>query len=233
MPPAYAELIGVEPDLDTSTMAWIQSHGTRKWQEAVQGYLASVSFTDAMIGNLIDALDASGRADNTIIVLWADHGFHLGQKDTVGKDDAVGRVDERPIHHRGARRHHARHDDRTRPSRPRAFMPRSWSWPAWTRPEFVEGTSLVPLLRDPSMSWSDVAITTYGDYGNFAVRDDRYRYIVYANGEEELYDIQADPNQWTNLAADPRYIETRRALAARLPPVAEHAPEFPARTDDE
>ena len=98
------------------------------------------------------------------------------------------------------------------------------------RPEFVEGTSLVPLLRDPSMEWDDVAITTYGDYGNFAVRDDRYRYIVYANGEEELYDVQSDPNQWTNLAADPNYVTTKRTLAARIPPVESHAPEV--RNDD-
>ena len=66
-------------------MSWVRAQEGEKWREAVQGYLASASFADAMVGRLLAALDDSGRADNTIIVLWADHGFHLGQKDLWGK----------------------------------------------------------------------------------------------------------------------------------------------------
>lgn len=224
VPPAYAELIGVEPDLDTSTMTWIMERGTRKWQEAVQGYLASISFTDAMIGRLVHALDASGRADNTIIVLWADHGFHLGQKDTWGKMTLWDESTKVPfiIVAPGVTVPGSRSDEAVSTQSIYATLV---ELAGLERPEFVEGTSLVPLLRDPSRNWNDVAITTYGDYGNFAVRDDRYRYIVYSNGEEELYDVQEDPNQWTNLAADPSYLDTKRALASRIPPVESHAPE--------
>jgi arylsulfatase A-like enzyme len=224
VPPAYAKLIGMEPDLDTSTMAWIKERGTRKWQEAVQGYLASISFADAMIGRLMDALDASGRADNTIIVLWADHGFHLGQKDTWGKMTLWDESTHVPfiIVAPGVTTPGTRSDEAVSTH---SIYPTLVELAGLACPDHVDGTSLVPLLRDPAMRWDGVAITTYGDYGNFTVRDDRYRYIVYANGEEELYDVKADPNQWTNLAGDPRYLETKQALAACIPPAESHAPE--------
>ena len=67
------------------------------------------------------------------------------------------------------------------------------------------------------MEWDDVATTTFG-YGNFAVRGDRYRYVVYSDGEEELYDHANDPNEWNNLANDPAYQEIKSAMAGRLPP---------------
>lgn len=66
VPPAYADLIGEEPDLDTSTMAWIKERGTRKWQEAVQGYLASVSFTDTMIAIAISFTRTAMRSSTTM-----------------------------------------------------------------------------------------------------------------------------------------------------------------------
>ena len=66
------------------------------------------------------------------------------------------------------------------------------------------------------MSWDDVAITTYGDYGNFSVRGDRYRYIVYANGDEEFYDLQEDPNEMTSVYDDPKYADVVTELKAEL-----------------
>lgn len=224
VPPAYAELIGVEPDLDTSTMDWIRERGTRKWQEAVQGYLASITFADAMVGRLMDALDASGRADNTIIVLWADHGFHLGEKDVWGKMTLWDESTHVPfiIVAPGVTTPGSRSDEAVSTH---SIYPTLVELAGLERPDFVDGTSLVPLLRDPTRTWDDVAITTYGDYGNFTVRDDRYRYIVYANGEEELYDTETDPNQWTNLAGDPRYDAIKQELADRIPPAESHAPE--------
>jgi arylsulfatase A-like enzyme len=224
VPPAYAKLGGAEPDLDTTTMDWIKERGTRKWQEAVQGYLASVSFADAMVGRLIDALDASGRAEDTIIVLWADHGFHLGQKDTWGKMTLWDESTNVPlvIVAPGVTTPGSRSDEAVSTH---SIYPTLVELAGLERPDFVDGTSLVPLLRDPTRTWDDVAITTYGDYGNFTVRDDRYRYIVYADGEEELYDTETDPNQWTNLAGDPRYDAIKQELAARIPPADSHAPE--------
>ena len=83
----------------------------------------------------------------------------------------------------------------------------------------------MPLLREPGRSWDDVAITTYGDYGNFSVRGDRYRYTIYANGDEELYDLQNDPNEWINLADDRNYEEIKRVIGRKNSTVhEEHAP---------
>ena len=224
VPTAYAELIGSEPDLDTSTMSWIKERGTRKWQEAIQGYLASVSFADAMVGKLIHALDASGRADKTIIVLWADHGFHLGEKDTWGKMTLWDESTNVPfiIVAPGVTTPGSRSDEAVSTH---SIYPTLVELAGLARPDFVDGTSLLPLLKAPDMSWDDVAITTYGDYGNFTVRSDDHRYIVYANGDEELYDIANDPHEWTNLAGDPRYRDIKLELAARIPPADTHAPE--------
>jgi arylsulfatase A-like enzyme len=80
----------------------------------------------------------------------------------------------------------------------------------------LEGASLLPLLKDPSAAWDHTAMTTWGR-GNHGVRSDRYRYIRYADGGEELYDHQNDPNEWKNLASDPALAETKAELARRLP----------------
>ncbi len=223
VPGAYADLIGAEPDLNTDTMSWIREKGTRKWQEAVQGYLASISFTDAMVGRLIDALDRSGRADDTIIVLWADHGFHLGEKDTWGKMTFWDETTRIPfiIVAPGVTTPGSVSDEVVSTQ---SIYPTLVELAGLARPDFVDGSSLVPLLEDPSAAWDDVAITTYGDYGNFSVRDDRHRYTIYANGDEEFYDIAADPNEWNNLAHDRRHRAAMDALAARIPPAETHAP---------
>ena len=221
---AYAELIGLEPNLDTETMGWIKERGDRKWQEAVQGYLASVSFSDAMVGRLIDALDRSGRAENTIIVLWSDHGFHLGEKDTWGKLTLWEESTNVPfiIVAPGVTTPGSRSAEAVSTH---SIYPTLVELVGLEKPDHVDGTSLVPLLRDPELEWDDVAITTYGDYGNFTVRDDHFRYIIYANGDEELYDARFDPNEWTNLANDPEYAEIKMALASRIPLADTHAPE--------
>ena len=225
VPAGYAKLIGMEPDLDTSTMDWVKGHGPRKWQEAVQGYLASVSFSDAMVGRLMRALEATGRADKTIIVLWSDHGFHHGQKDTWGKMTLWDESTHVPliIIAPGITTPGTRSDEVVSTH---SIYPTLIELAGLTRPEHVDGTSLVPLLREPTRQWDDVALTTYGAYGNFTVRDDHHRYIVYADGTEELYDLKADPHQWTNVADDPAYSALKGALAGRLPPAETHAPEY-------
>ncbi len=221
VPEVYADLAGAEPDLNESTMDWIKERGTRKWQEAVQGYMASVSFSDAMVGKLIDALDESGQADNTIIVLWADHGFHLGEKDSWGKMTLWDETTRVPfiVVAPGVTTPGSRSDEVVSTQSIYATL---MELAGLERPEWVDGSSLVPLLENPDMQWDDVAITTYGDYGNFSVRGDKHRYIIYSNGEEKLYDNELDPNEYINLANDPRYAAIKAALAARIPPAETH-----------
>ena len=221
VPAVYADLAGAEPDLNESTMDWIKERGPRKWQEAVQGYMASVTFSDAMVGELIDALDESGQADNTIIVLWADHGFHLGEKDSWGKMTLWDETTRVPfiIVAPGITTPGSRSDEVVSTQSIYATL---MELTGLDRPEWVDGNSLVPLLENPGMEWDDVAITTYGDYGNFSVRGDKHRYIIYSNGEEELYDNELDPNEYINLADDPRYAAIKAELAARIPPAETH-----------
>jgi arylsulfatase A-like enzyme len=89
-------------------------------------------------------------------------------------------------------------------------------------PAHVEGRSLRPLLEDPAADWDRPAVTTYG-FNNHAVRTERYRYIRYADGTEELYDHESDPNEWTNLAGSGQHARVKRELARWLP--SENAPD--------
>ena len=80
----------------------------------------------------------------------------------------------------------------------------------------VEGVSIRKLLADPHASWTRPALTTHG-FGNHAVRTAEWRYIRYANGDEELYDETKDPYEWTNLAAEAKHADTRKELAKWMP----------------
>ena len=190
-----------------------------QWRRAVQGYLASITFADAQVGRVLDALADSPHADNTIVVLWGDHGYHLGQKEhwrkhtlwedglrttlviaapgfagNVRSDRVVGLIDLYPTLIELA-----------------GLEPR----------EEMDGQSLVPLLREPDLPWSRPAVSTYG-FQNHSLRSERWRYIRYHDGTEELYDHNVDPNEWNNLAVAPvrnEYREVITELARHFPAV--------------
>jgi arylsulfatase A-like enzyme len=190
----------------------LESHN---WEKAVQGYLASITFADTCVGRVLDALDASPYADNTIIVLWSDHGWHLGEKLHWRKFALWEEATRMPIiiatpHMRtaGAR------CDRTVSLID--LYPTLIELCALPGRAELEGTSLARLLDDPSTPWDRPAVTTYGRQ-NHAVRSERWRYIRYSDGTEELYDHDCDPMEWTNLADDPRYADVKNDLAAWLP----------------
>jgi arylsulfatase A-like enzyme len=186
-----------------------------RWKDAIQGYLAAISYCDAEIGRLINAFDKSAYKENTVVVFWGDHGWHLGEK-----------------HHW---RKFALWEEATR-------APLVWIAPGVTKPgsvcdrtvdfmtifptladlcgvatpSHVEGMSIRSLLENPRAAWDHVALTTYGEK-NHAIRTEDWRYIRYANGDEELYDETADPYEWVNLASDPKHAATKSALARHLP----------------
>ena len=95
-------------------------------------------------------------------------------------------------------------------------------------PAHVEGPSLVPLLENPARPWPYPAITTY-DYDEFSVRDERYRYIRYIDGGEELYDHSVDPEEWVNLANDPEHAAAKARMATRVAPSSGHMVSVTAR----
>lgn len=186
-----------------------------RWKEAVQAYLATITFADAMIGRLIDGLDKSPRAKDTIIVLWCDHGWHLGEKLHWRKFALWEEATRSPLIYVVP--------GMTKPGstcqRTVDFMsiyPTLADLCGLKAPAHVEGESIRPLLEDPARAWSKPAVTTHG-YQNHAVRSEGWRYIRYADGGEELYDETKDRLEWVNLAAKPELASIKSELAAWLP----------------
>ncbi|MCX7886480.1 MAG: sulfatase [Verrucomicrobiae bacterium] len=191
-----------------------------QWKACVQAYLATISFCDAMVGRLLDALDKTTHANNTIICLWSDHGWHLGEKLHWHKSTLWEEATRAPhiwvvpgLTKPG-----------TRCDRPVDYMniyPTLTDLCGLPTPKHVQGVSLRALLANPSAPWDRPAITTHGQ-NNHTARSERWRYIRYADGGEELYDHQTDPLEWHNLANDPRFASVKTELAKWLP--KENAP---------
>ncbi len=187
----------------------------QQWRKAVQGYLASISFVDACLGRVIDAFDASTYKDNTIIVLWSDHGWHLGEKLHWRKfalwEEATHNV--MMMIAPGV----TKPDQRcARPVTLLDIYPTLIDLCDLSKKPELEGRSLVPLLKNPSAAWDRPALTTHGR-SNHSLRTERWRYTRYSDGSEELYDHDSDRQEWTNLAGDPKYTAIKKKLAACLP----------------
>lgn len=200
-----------------------------RWKEAVQAYLASIAFCDAMVGRLLAGLDKSRYRGNTIVVFWGDHGWHLGEKHHWRKfalwEESVrapliwvapgvtraGGVCERPVDFM-------------------SIYPTLCDLAEIDIPAHVEGVSIRPLLAEPSAAWDRPALTTF-HFNNHSVRDATWRYIRYANGDEELYNHELDPYEWTNLAGDAKLGEVKRRLAKAIPTI--NHPELPKNAPSE
>lgn len=189
---------------------------TDEWKPLVRAYLASTAFMDAQVGRVLAALVATGRADDTLVVLWSDHGWHLGEKLITGKNTLWERSTRVPLVFAGPGV--SKGAISGRPVELLDIFPTLLDMAGFPPRPDLEGHSLVPQLKDASAPRPWPAITTHNQ-GNHAVRTDRWRYIRYADGSEELYDRGADPNEWTNLADDPKHAETKRELAKWLPNV--------------
>lgn len=220
IPPAGLRM--AKPEGDHATML-----ESGRWKEAVQAYLATVSYVDGQIGRVLDALEQSEYAGNTIICLWGDHGWHLGEKQHWRKFALWEEATRAPLIWVVP--------GMTQPgtvcSQPVDFMsiyPTLCGLAQIPLPGHVEGVSIQQLLQQPETEWKQPAITTFGR-NNHSVRDSRWRYIHYADGSEELYDHESDPYEWTNLAQHSEHAPTISRLAAFLPrtnnPEAEPPPQ--------
>ena len=186
-----------------------------RWKEAVQAYLATIAYLDMNVGRVIDALDKSPNKDNTIIVLWGDHGWHLGEKSHWRKFALWEEATRAPLMWvvPGV----------TSPNgcceRTVDFMslfPTLCDLCGITIPTHCEGPSLRPLLRDPRAAWDRPALTTF-KRNNHAARSEGWRYIRYADGSEELYDEATDPLEWTNVASRAEHSAIKQSLAKSFP----------------
>ena len=181
----------------------------------VQCYQASADFSDSMVGRLLDALDKSGRADHTIIVLFADHGYHLGDKESCVKFTLWEKANHVPfiIVAPGIAQPGSRCD---KPVSLLDIYPTLLDLAGLPPKADNDGLSLVPLLKHPRAEWTRPAIMTMGE-GNHAVRNDRWRYIRYRDGTEELYDHENDPWEFTNLAGKPEHAGVISEMKKWLP----------------
>jgi len=192
-------------------------------KEVIQAYLAAISFVDDQVGRIIDALEKSAYADNTIVVLWSDHGFHLTEKRHFFKMTLWEESTRIPFI--------MRVPGLTKPgakcSRPIDTID---IYPTLAdlcqiklKKGAVDGVSIRPLLENPEAKWEKPALTFLTN--NVSVRGQRWRYIRYDDGTEELYDHDTDPHEWTNLASKPGHEKIKQRLAKWIPKkFAEPAP---------
>lgn len=187
-----------------------------EWKKIVQAYLACMSYVDYELGRVLDALENSEYADNTIVVLWSDHGYRLGEKGTFAKHALWETATKAPLIFAGPQLPKGKKIDA--PVEMLSMYPTLLelaNLPAYNR---NEGKSLVSMMTQDKGIKEAYALTTYG-MNNHAVRTNQYRYIQYEDGTEEFYDHNIDPNEWHNEAAKPKYKAQIEKMKALLPKV--------------
>ena len=194
------------------THEWVTGAG--QWEHAVQSYLASVTFADHCLGLVLDALEKSEYADNTIIALFSDHGFHLGEKERWAKRSLWEDGTRVPVvvaapGHKAAQK-------TNRPAELLDIFPTLLELAGLPKDETQEGQSLVPLMKNPRREWKHPAITSFG-LGNYSIRSTHYRFIQYFDGSRELYDLRNDPHEWNNLIDNPKMKKVIQEHASFIP----------------
>ncbi len=238
VPQKYFDLYPLEEILDLvideNDLEDAYDHGRRQWQKfvlennqwkkVIQAYLASISFSDAMLGRLLDGLDQSEYADNTIVVLWADHGMHIGEKEnwekfTLWEESTRVPLIIRPVGFNNPG------ETCAEPASLLDIYPTLAELVGFKAPDQCDGISLVAQLNDQDKERKINALTSVNFDGKdrigHALRSHDFRYIFYKDNKlEELYDHRSDPHEFINLAYDPRYRkvvkEFRREMVERV-----------------
>lgn len=184
-----------------------------QWDATIQAYQASVAFVDKQIGRFLDALKNNPRGRETVIMLVSDHGWHLGEKKHWCKGALWEQTTHIPfiVHAPGI----TPGSVSTQPVSLIDVFPSLADLAGLPLPDYLDGTSIKPQLADPT-SPRPPAISSYGE-GNTAIRTERWRYIRYEDGSEELYDHSVDSDEWNNLANDPAHTKTKQTLTKFIP----------------
>lgn len=180
-------------NLPEPRLSWLKHYDQHT--NLVRAYLASISFVDSQVQRVIDALEASGEADKTIICLWSDHGWHLGEKEITGKNTLWEPSTRVPLIFAGPK---INPGVTNQPAELLDVYPTLSELAGLPQPTEIEGISLLPQIRNPQTPRTRPAITDHNP-GNFGIRGERYRLIHYADGSEELYDIENDPDEFINV----------------------------------
>ena len=196
-------------------------------KDAIHGYLSCMSYADAMMGRVLDALEKSPYADNTIVVLWSDHGYHHGEKYDWGKHTLWERTSNVPFIWAGPGVKKGAVTDVT--ASLIDMYPTFVEMCGLPRPhQKLEGTSLASTLEKPGVAKDRDVYLPYMAPGEYAIINKDWRYITYGDDGEELYDLKSDPNEWNNLAENPKYEDTKRLLRKSAP--KKFSPAAPKRT---
>jgi arylsulfatase A-like enzyme len=197
-----------------------------QWKNVIQAYLASITFADAQIGRLLEELEKSNYAENTIVVLWSDHGMHIGEKENWEKFTLWEESTRIPLIFKIP-------DTKNKgkicnqPVSTLDIYPTLAELAGFKVPKHCDGKSLLPQLMDVSSPTTRSALTSFrfeggkGEKVGHALRNIRYRYIYYEdNSLEEFYDHQTDPGEFNNLAYDEKYKDLvsifRKELVSRV-----------------
>jgi arylsulfatase A-like enzyme len=186
------------------------------WRSALQHYLAAIAFADHCLGLIVDAIEQTPRRDNTVVILWGDHGWHLGDKRRFRKQALWEAANHTTLLWRdpsaGSGANGAACE---RLVSLQDIYPTVAARAGLPVPRHVHGRDLGPLLANPSAPWENLVLHTYNP-GNHTIRTETHRYIRYADGGRELYDLVSDPFEIVNLVADPTQAKVLSHLDAQL-----------------
>lgn len=193
---------------------WLQQN--QLMAEAARAYLAALSYADACLGVILKGLEQSPQRERTIVIIWGDHGWHLGEKLRYRKATGWSESTRVPLIVRMPEM--TQRQDCHRLVNLIDLYPTLVDLCGLPDRSILDGRSFKPLLSDPLQSWQATTVTIHGE-GNASVRHERWRYIRYADGTEELYDLNQDPQEWDNLArsADPEVVQAMQMLRQQVP----------------
>lgn len=184
-----------------------------EWKKAVQAYLACTSFADDCVGEIMNSLNNSKYRNNTIVVFWSDHGWQLGHKDRWEKQALWYQATNAPLiiktpnqaHTNSIEEHVSLLD----------VFPTVTELLGFKRPSYLEGNSLVPFLKKAKTKWEHKAVVS--QFKNHSILWKNWHYIHYKRGGEELYNLKDDPNEWHNIANDPKNKKIIEELKKAIP----------------
>lgn len=184
-------------------------------KEAIRGYLAAVTYADAMLGRIMDALEQSSHAENTIIVMWSDQGYHLGEKGQWGKHTLWSETTNVPLIFAGGGLEKNRRINSTVGLID--LYPTLIDLCNLPEQHSMDGESLLSVLSDPSTAKDRNLFIPYSERGSYTVVNENWRYIYYRDNTEELYNLQEDPDEWYNLAEDEAFNDIIQQLQSAVP----------------
>ncbi len=190
----------------------------KAWKSMARHYFAVTALADRAVGRVLDALEASPYSDNTMVILWSDHGYHLGEKLHTCKFTLWNQASRMPFMIKDPRFPQSAGMNCYTPVSLMDIYPTVAAMAGLELPDHrITGSDLTPLLRDPTLGREQPALVTYGREGTYdhMVRKGRYKLIYSPRDQEthlQLYDVANDPQDYRNLAVLPEYAEIKAMM---------------------